>query len=422
MIKDSEVLWPQQRALKELASLGLRYAVIRQPISWEIAGDIDIIVLDINKFDQTLKKNGYIRFSNSYINTKYIKFDSLSRQWIHLDVQTIIKFNKIEAPRNFIESLLEEAIINDEGIPCLNYVDESILIILHLAIEKNSFDPKYMARIIDMDARSIMSHAEKYSFLPEPPDFYVKVFECYRRGKINEQEAIVTIRSSFKLDRSNYFFWKRIIHRLRRLWMGTCPVVFLGPDGAGKSALSESLSHLRWPPIRLQYMGPARESEICVPFIILLRIFGKLREKFSKKHLFGIVARAAWQVICYLDFLVRVWRHHWFTGSGGVVIYDRYACDIYFRKPTIWNEFLFLRMFPRPVFVFLCVGDAELIYKRKPEELSVKNIVRTIELYKKKLIQYMIPFVEVDTTQYKEEENLKQIVRRLIEQNWFRYR
>ena len=71
----------------------------------------------------------------------------------------------------------------------------------------------------------------------------------------------------------------------------------------------------------------------------------------------------------------------WKFGSNKRIIFDRYACDMYFRKPNFINETLFLKFFPKPYLILLCVGDAQKIYDRKPEELSVKDIKTQISSF-----------------------------------------
>jgi thymidylate kinase len=196
-------------------------------------------------------------------------------------------------------------------------------------------------------------------------------------------------------------------------------IAFLGPDGAGKSTLTEPLAHLRWPRVRRQFMGPARPSEMRRTFHWTMCQWDRLRQKYTKKHPLGIVSRAAWQLVCYLDFWDRLIRHRSFCRQGGVLVCDRYACDMYFRKPTMWNEFVFLRLFPRPRFVFLCVGDPHAIHQRKPE-LSSGQIQETIERYRAKLTRYRIPCAEIDTARLSPDEALRQAVQHAIDNGWFR--
>ncbi len=78
-----------------------------------------------------------------------------------------------------------------------------------------------------------------------------------------------------------------------------------------------------------------------------------------------------------------------------------------------------MRMFARPRFVFLCVGDADTIHERKPELLP-EEIERTIDLYREKLAKYDIPREEVNTTRQSEDAVCDQVVRSLNNNGWYR--
>ncbi len=412
----------QQRALIGLVSKGVRYALLREPKNWGDSGDIDIVVSEIDAVEDALAELDYIPFSSNRSNRKYLKYDLDECQWIHLDVQLRLTFGAINPPSGFVATLIESTWIGADGIPRLNPVDHVILLIFHLAIGKGRIDRGCTETISQVNSPAVMARAELYSFLPKPIDVYLNWVREVGEEKMSEQKAIENIRATIGFQNARHTpFVVKLLRRLDSLLNGNQAIVFLGPDGAGKTTLTEPISQLRWPSVRRQFMGPARESEMRSFFYISMRLFSGLRQKYPKYNLIGIIGRGAWQVVCYFDFLDRLFRHCYFWGSQGVVIFDRYPCDMYFRKPTAWNEFLFMKLFPSPRYVFLCVGDAREIYKRKPE-LSVSEIDFTIELYRKKLVQYGIPFIEINTTQSAPKENIENIAIHLIEQNWFRTR
>ncbi len=419
-----KVVCPEEQALRQLAEGGVRFALLRRPPRWQDAGDIDILAPDAAAVDKALLDSGYLRHSASPSSRKYLRYDYDVQRWIHLDVQPSLFFGMIEAPRAFLESLLSAARMSEEGIPCLDPVDEALLLLFHLGLDKGSLRSKYSDALHCLTPDAIASRSEKYLFLPKPLDEYVRLFDAARRGTLRERAVLKSIRRSFGLARSRRSVWsitKGAGRRIGRLFRGPNPIVFVGPDGSGKSTLTEPLGRLRWPVARRQYMGPARESEMRAGFRVMMRFWDSVRQRFGKTHPVGFLSRCLWQMTCYCDYLDRVLRHMPFWCRNGVVIFDRYACDMYFRKPTKWNELLFIRMFPRPRFAFLCVGDAEAIHRRKPE-LQPQEIERTIALYRERLARHAIVYTEINTTDVPPEVILSEIVEHLAGNDWFRDR
>lgn len=406
-------------ALLELSVAGLRYSLIRGGYDSKRVGDLDIIVFDGHM--ELLESMGYMLFSYQENNYKYIKFDIVSGDWIHLDVYTAISFGKLTAPDSFTRELLRTSYKDDYGVNRLSEDHEQILLIFHVMANKRLIDEKYVDYIYRETTSSLVDMAKCYEFLPNPLSKYLNILKLLQQGEIDENFAIQNVSNDFvPLEPRNRGFFYKIYKRLLSVLRGNQAIVILGPDGSGKSTLTDALVRLKWPTMRRQYMGPARIENMRRPFRVMLIYLSSMRDKWPKTSILGILSRIGWQLTCYLDFLERVYRHVYFWGSGGIVLFDRYPCDMYFRKPTKINEIIFLKFFPKPKFVFLCVGDAKLIYKRKPEELSCSDIDRTIMLYRKQLSRYAIKFIEVDTTELSQEAVLNKVTRNLIEYNWYR--
>jgi len=409
----------QHQALQKLTLLDCQFALLRGASTLDINGDIDIVVNDIDKCKVVLDSLGYILFECSLYNHKYIKFDKNFREWIHMDIHTAICVANIVAPRSYTKEIINTSFIDENKIPRLNESHELVLLFLHVALNKGFIVKKYRNFIYNFDLDNLMNIEKNYDFLPGQFIEYYKIIKDLQKREINEIDAIRFVINQFPLfmpAKSN--FLRRFYRRAASFINGNKVIAFLGPDGSGKSTVVDSLIKLRWPIIRGQYMGPGRMDEIRLSFKNMLMFFDKIRRKSNKSSIIGMLSRILWQVICYIDFLERVYRHIWFWGSKGVVLFDRYACDMYFRKPTKINEIIFLKLFPKPKHVFLCVGDAELINKRKPE-LSVSEITNTIDLYRKKLKQYNINFVEINTTHFSSEGVIDKVVLDLIKHDWY---
>ena len=420
-MKTSNILSLQQKALIELKKCSPDFILMRQPLNWERAGDIDILVRDIDKTNAILIEQGYAIVQDNHINKKYVKYDWDEKQWIHLDVVSTIVFGEIRTPQVFIDGLFVRADRTTGGIPILDTVDEAILIFFHAVIDKGELSRNYKYFIFDIEYSELLDQETRYLFLSKHFKKTMQYINEVQQGLMSRKDAVRRSRRLFvfkkKIAESIVI---RVVMRVKRILSGPISIVFLGPDGSGKSTITGPLSQIKWPRVRCQYMGPARETEMCTVFKILMNSMSRLRNRFPKKNIIGMFSRVVWQIACYLDFHHRLWRHLYFWSGRGVVIFDRYPCDMYFRKPTRLNEFLFIKIFPRPRFVFLCIGDEDSIYSRKKEELFPVQIKDTIERYRKKLSLFGIPYRELDTTKFTPKEVLIKVVQHLIDNDWFR--
>jgi thymidylate kinase len=402
----------KKKGLTELTRAGLNYALIREPKGWDGSGDIDILVGEIQSTHEVLLELKYIPIEKNDHNAKYLKYDEQHDQWVHLDVQSDIRLNSFATPMTLTESLLETKKLSGEDIWRINHDCEMIITIFHAAVNKEEFDKVYRKRIFETDLLKLKQYNELFSFLPIPLNEYIDLLIKVQNGKTDEKHALKYIQDSFgNMDIPKRSFIKRIKRRLMSIFSRDRAIVFLGPDGSGKSTIISSLVKIQWPMTRSQYMGPSRYEDMARPFEFLMKRLLSLSNRYSKKHTIGAFSRIGWNIVCYFDFIERFYRHVWFMGSGGLVLIDRYACDMYFRKSTLWNEILFLKLFPKPRFVYLCAGDAHKIYQRKPEELRIKDIENVIMLYRQKFTHYNIQYLELNTTEYSLSKILELIVK-----------
>lgn len=395
-------------ALKELTSNNVNYALIRKPRENEVDGDIDIIVHDISTEHMLLIKLGYLLYKKSERSTKYLKYINTSNSWIHLDVHEKIFFGKLYTSDTFESDLLNNKYLDENNIYRIKEKDEIILTLLHVVYNKNTIDPEYQSRFDNFNLDIESADFEKYSFLP----FEIGQF-------LNTTiDSLIQFYSKKHIEaRRNFKIFNKIIIRIYNRINSTIKskgaIVFLGPDGSGKSSLISAFSSLNWPRVKNTYMGPTSEIE-ALPIILQGLIFFDDVRRNSKHALIRNSARIGWHITCFIDFYTRLIKNLWFLGSNGVVFYDRYPYDMYFRKPTRFNEWIYMKFFPKPSFVFLCAGDSEIIYSRKLEGENPIKVQKTIELYRSKLNLYNIPYFELNTTKNSLENNVNLILNNLI--------
>lgn len=409
----------REDSLKELTKSKLNYVLLRKPKLSEPNGDVDILVNDINKAHDLLLNLNYKCFSKDKNNQKYIRYDKTNKKWVHLDIQTNIKLKAFWTPDSFTDQLLDSK-EQSSGINFLTPSHEIIITILHAGINKRFYDKEYLERISNFDITKLHKHAIDYSFLPFKFSELLNLVNDFYINKINEKELIHYFKKYFpdqKKSLKNQAF--RLVNRINSFFHLKRGVAILGPDGSGKTTLIALLSELQWPSVISQYMGPSSKNDMNKYLNYASKYLSKIRNKYPKETILGLFSRAAWVAICYLDYLERYFRNNWFFGSKGLIVYDRFPCDMYFRNPTILNEIIFLKFFPKPKHVFLCLGDSNIIFERKKELLSPEKVEETILLYKEKLNKYKISFDEIDTTKQSIDVSLNFILKTLIENKFF---
>lgn len=408
-----------RKSLLELTKNNLNYVLLRMPKLSEPNGDVDILVKNITEASNLLIKLGYLCFSKGENNAKFLRYDYDLEKWTHLDVQSNIKLNQFWSPDSFTDFLLNSK-LTDEGVNILVSAHEKIITILHAGVNKGFYDKEYFKRISNLDIIELEKYINDYSFLPfNLKELLIKV-DAFTNGKIKEIQLTSFLKKHFPShDKKIKNFTQRFINRITSFFYLKRGVAILGPDGSGKSTLIYPISKLEWPSVKKQYMGPSSKDDMNKIIFKFLNYFSKIRDNYSKRSLIGMFSRMMWVIVCYFDFLNRYFRNNWFHGSNGLIVFDRFPCDMYFRKPTIINEIIFLMLFPRPKHVFLCVGDSKIIYNRKKELNSAEEVEDIIFLYRQKLAKYNISFNEIDTTKLSVEMSNYFILKTLLNNNFY---
>ena len=169
---------------------------------------------------------------------------------IFIPIVLILSIMFLQGPESRIKILLDSSKIMTDGIPHLDPGHEAILIPFHAVLDKGYLDPNYVENVLALDPASVASYEEHYGFLPLSLTEIWRQVELYRSREIKSGELVKQIRKSFTFERQKKSILKRIFRRFWYILRGPEPIVFLGPDGAGKSTLVDKLSSLKWPLIR----------------------------------------------------------------------------------------------------------------------------------------------------------------------------
>ncbi len=157
-------------------------------------------------------------------------------------------------------------------------------------------------------------------------------------------------------------------------------VVFVGPDGAGKSTVVEAVASMlpRGPfPLRTVYMG---KREPFLPTSRWIRALHERKAGRSRAARPGGAPRAPSRLADLAglaNWVLEQWARHWFQvrpclQQGGIVLADRYGFDVAQREPSSLAhrrplQQLLPRLFPAPDLTCLLWEDPEVLHRRKAE-------------------------------------------------------
>lgn len=210
-------------------------------------------------------------------------------------------------------------------------------------------------------------------------------------------------------------------------------VAFCGPDGSGKTTLSDAVyktiistdEHPRRVWLRIG------DSPFLKPFKERARPYVKM-ENHGEQHVGPMSVglwRSLWLWFAVLDWGVRVlfliqipiWGRR-------IVICDRYILDamVDLSYRVTWETVqksklvrLLLRLAPVPDVTFSCIAPADVLLQRRPDDLTAEKAEQIVEGYHK--ARNMIPnLIDIDTTQ-EEIQSITTVVHKVVEDYYSLY-
>lgn len=384
--------------VERLGAAAVRWMALRnhQGFPEHVGRDLDLLVhpKDVGKVDQIIP--GLVRAHELLLVRTdvspgrhrhfYLAASDLSmRLVLHLDIQTGLRYQGrvLVDPDDLLRHRQRAGRL---WVP--TPVMEAYALLVHAVIHKRELKPAYARRLEELSKTASGA-------LPAFAGERLGAHLGQELPAVTSQPELLRLRPQLlrALDRrypANFARrpWHRVRKILRRARLRLRPrgafIVFLGPDGSGKSTLVELLTRLLGEqgvlPVYQVYLG-RRE-----PLLPTRRLVRRLRSRRRKakagrrrvrdvapRRLRGALHVAADEVLRYW---VRVWPRR---ARGAIVLADRHAYDLFkTNNPTVrrrWFRRLAAALIPTPDLTYFLDGDPAVIAARK-QELTVAETIR----------------------------------------------
>jgi thymidylate kinase len=406
--------WPAPFLAALFAALdgaGLRWLVVRnhEDLPDRAGHDVDVIVhpADASRVDPLIREvvtRQGLALLRAYAGVEHETFDVAAgdlrgRLLLHVDVQTAVRYRgRLLVDAGDLLAHTRAAPTRD-GVPLRvpEPAIEAYALLLHAALHKGALKPKYadrLAELRDADPGGLKRLASER----------LGPGTGARLAAVRDEAALLALRPALRRAlRRRYpanparqaWFRTRSGARQARLRLRPRGVfaAFLGPDGCGKSSLTDLLverlgGHEDVLKIHRVYLGSGQP--LLPTRKIVRRLHGKTGPKAAAKPVtVRDVSRRRLRGPLHVmaDEILRYWVHvRPRLAPHGVVLADRYAYDVLrVNNPTVqkpWFRRLAVAIIPRPQVTFFLEGDAEAIAARK-QELTVAETTRQLRAYRK---------------------------------------
>jgi thymidylate kinase len=353
-------------AFAALDEHGVQWALLRGDPRTSLAfGDVDLLVerKAVPRLEAVLMPLGFapVLRPGHGSHRFFVAYDEQAGRWLELDVVSELSFGRHqELVTNAAEACLA-ARVRDEPLWRLAPADEFWALLLHYLLDKDAVPFDRRAAVLDASqhatAGGVLLDAVRPHLPPtvDPED----LLDAIRRGDWDELTAVAArLRRSWRrreaLRANARVFAGRVRGRLGPPpWSARqgLTVALLGPDGAGKTTLAETLQRQFVLPTRVVYMGVLRTTQRAlrlrrVPGLMLML---RLMEFTSK----GLAARYQ-------------------RRRGRLVVFDRYTYDALLapggeKLRARVSYTLIRRTCPAPDLVIVLDVPAATMYERKGE-------------------------------------------------------
>jgi 3-phytase len=380
---------------RALNSAGVRYLVLRpggDPHSGKNLREVDILAPSnqLKRLSGVLKQQGFAT-PPSWGRTPhrfFMTYHQASGTWVEFDVVTDLWYGR---PLPYLRLPLGRDCWTNRRVRDGMYVpaaeDEFVTLLLNCLVDKGNFKPRHKRRLWELRHELGPDSAEKGSNERLSECMAACGLSWHRVAlAIDRQDWPGLLRQGIEVKRQ--LFWSAPIANTRR-WVSnwflrrTLPIIramfhpglsvaLLGPDGAGKTSLAQSLSRdlqLRARPI---YMGANfGANPTGLPFLRWVKKLGQPRNPLLAVPLKGLRLAAR---LAEHGYRVAAARYH--SLRGRFVIFDRFVHDSWLNpKPTgllsRLRRGLLGSGWPTPDLVILLDAPGEILYARKKEHSPI---------------------------------------------------
>lgn len=411
---------------------GVRWMVLRNHDRLDRIGhDLDMVVhpADVSRFESTLRD--VVRDRGLFLlrvrhGLEHLSFDVADahlrgRVLLHLDVQQQVAYRGrtlVDADDLFAHRRSEG------GVQAPTPGMEAYALLLHAALHKGRLKEAYADRVAAIQAAD--------------PEQLLRIATDRLGPKLGQRVAAVRGESellSLRADLARAVDARYPGNRWRRPWfvvrsgLGMTAlrirprgifVVFLGPDGSGKSTTTDLLKDMLTDPsgivpVHRVYLGSGR------PILPTRRVARKIHKRLRRDRLDQVRdvrprrVRGALHVMA--DQVLRYWLQvRPRLSPHGIVLADRYAYDVLRINNSVirsrWFKRLSTAIIPMPDITFFLDGDPNVVAERK-KELTVAETIRQQEAYRD-LAELIPTFRALDLT-VRDDPALRRVALEILE-------
>jgi thymidylate kinase len=374
--------------------------------------DMTIAAADMPKLDAVLKKHGFSKRTQQF-SLKHQAYFKINTDIISFDIQMGgIYWNDMQ--------YMDESILDRRKKKAFYYVlsddDMAVMLIAHSILGKRYFKDKYRTILSELsyNADTVAQHLAGI-FNKSVAERIMHNIKSNNFQRIPIKKLVLQFIAKYPLTFIKLFFrwiaWKKPLKPK--------PLIsIVGPDGAGKSTLVQSLQHYlesNGRKVATIYTGRGRGH--ILPITTVGRTYKTLEKQSGQENtksrgktiLYTIVA-PIFTADLWLRYMLRILPKR----MNNIVITDRYCTDIMLMKHVPFSmKKALLHLFPKPTISIYLYNTPETLHQRRPKE-PIEELKRQMDIFEQ--FHYSL---QLKTTDKKTEIEANEFVMKWQLRNWY---